>query len=173
MQTEAINFNDTEVAFAHKTNAELKGSHFLYSSMNFPWMVKLGTTLTLFALKIKFPIKGIIKKTLFNQFCGGESIEDSQKTINLLGSQNVHTILDYSVEGIASEDGYNNVKEEALRVVEFAATSIHIPFCVLKLSALGPVDLMTKSQSSEKLSELEKSKLYNCVKRAIEIAIYN
>ena len=67
MQTEAINFDNTEVAFAHKTNAELKGSHFVYSTMSFPWMVKLGTTLTLLALKIKFPIKGMIKKTLFTE----------------------------------------------------------------------------------------------------------
>lgn len=170
MQSEAINFDNTEVAFAHKSNAELKGSHFVFSTMSFPWMVKFGTILTTFALRIKLPVRGLIKRTLFNQFCGGESIEDSQHTIDQLGALNVHTILDYSVEGIANEDGFNSVKEEALQVVEYAAKSVHIPFCVLKLSALGPVELMTKAQEDGNLTELDKSKLYYCEQRATEIA---
>ncbi len=170
MQSDAINFDNTEVAFAHKSNAELKGSHFVFSTMSYPWMVKLGTALTNFALRIKLPVRGLIKKTLFNQFCGGESIEDSQPTIDQLGAQNVHTILDYSVEGIKTEDSYNDVRDEALRVVDYATKSIHIPFCVLKLSALGSVELMDKANTPEKLTELEKSKLYYCEQRAVEIA---
>ena len=170
MQSEPIHFDNTEIAFEHKTTGQLKGSHFVFSTMSKPWMVKLGTVLTNFALRINLPVKGIIKRTLFHQFCGGESIEDSQPTINLLGGSNVKTILDYSVEGVKSEDGYNAAKDEALRVVEFAAKSEHIPFCVLKLSALGSTELMTKAQNKEKLTELEKSKLYYCEQRVNEIA---
>lgn len=170
MQSDAINFDNTEVAFAYKSNTELKRSHFVFSSMSYPWMVKMGTFLTTLALKINFPIKGIIKKTLFNQFCGGESIEDCKQTIQTLGAHNVHTILDYSVEGLQNEDGYNDAKEEALRVVDFAAQSKHIPFCVLKMSSIGSTELMTKAQNREKLNEVEKTKLYYSEKRIIEIA---
>ncbi|WP_421764500.1 proline dehydrogenase family protein [Ekhidna sp.] len=169
MQSEPINFDDTATAFAHRTSGELKNSHFVFSTMSKPWMVKVGTVMTNLALKIKLPVKGIIKKTLFNQFCGGESIKDCSKTIKLLGDHNVQTILDYSVEGLKNEDGYNNTKEEALRVVEFAATNDHIPFCVLKLSGLGSTDLMTKAQSKEKLTEIEKTKLYYAEQRVDEI----
>lgn len=169
MQSEAINFDNTEVAFAYKTNTELKRSHFVFSSMGSPWMVKLGTFLTNMALRFRLPVKGLVKKTLFNQFCGGESIEDCRGTIELLGFHHVNTILDYSVEGLKNEDGFNDVKEEALRIVESAAKSRHIPFCVLKLSALGSTDLMTKAQNAEKLNEVEKTKLYYCEKRVIEI----
>ncbi|MEP5611403.1 MAG: proline dehydrogenase family protein [Cyclobacteriaceae bacterium] len=169
MQSDAINFDNTEVAFAYKTNSELKRSHFVFSSMSHPWMVKLGTFLTSFALRLRLPIKGLVKKTLFNQFCGGESIEDCSKTIDLLGYHNVHTILDYSVEGLKNEDGFNDVKEEALRIVEFAAKSRYIPFCVLKLSALGSTELMTKAQNADTLNELEKTRLHYCEKRVIEI----
>ncbi len=132
-------------------------------------MVKIGTVLTTFALKVKLPVKGIIKKTLFNQFCGGESVKDSADKIKLLGDYNVQTILDYSVEGLENEDGYNDTKEEALRVVDFAATNDHIPFCVMKLSGLGSTALMTKAQNKEKLTEIEKTKLYNCEQRVDEI----
>lgn len=170
MQSEPINFDNTEVAFAYKTDAQLKGSHFVFSSMNFPWMVRMGTALTNTALKLKLPVKGLIKRTLFNQFCGGESIEDCKETIQQLGKHRVQTILDYSVEGVKSEDGYNDARDEALRVVEYAAKSNHIPFCVLKLSALGSVDLMTKAQNKDGLTDTEKTRLMYCERRVVAIA---
>ncbi len=169
MQSEPINFDDTATAFAYRTTGELKNSHFVFTTMSKPWMVKLGTVMTNLALKLRLPVKGIIKKTLFNQFCGGESVKDSSKTIALLGDHNVQTILDYSVEGLKSEDGYNDTRDEALRVIDFASTNDHIPFCVLKLSGLGSTDLMTKAQAKEALSEVEKTKLYNAELRVDEI----
>ncbi|MEM6643160.1 MAG: proline dehydrogenase family protein, partial [Bacteroidota bacterium] len=126
--------------------------------------------LTNLALRLQLPIKGLIKKTLFNQFCGGESIKDCDSAIEMLGNENVYTILDYSVEGLKNEDGYDNVKREALRVTDFASTTNHISFCVIKLSGLGPTEIMTKAQSGEKLTELEKTKLYYCEERVNEIA---
>lgn len=132
-------------------------------------MVDLGTRLTNFALNIKLPVKGIIKRTLFSQFCGGESIRDCSPTVEQLGVHGVHTILDYSVEGLKNEDGYNAVKEEALEVVDFAAENKFIPFVVLKLSGLGPTNIMTKIQNKERLSEVEKTKLYYCEQRVDEI----
>lgn len=170
MQSELINFEDTATAFAHKSTSELKNSHFVFSTMNFPWVVKAGTWLTNKALQLQIPLKGLIKKTLFHQFCGGETIEDCSHTIATLGDSGVSTILDYSVEGLKSEDGYNAALEEALRVVDFAAQNKHIPFCVIKLSALGPTDLMTKAQDKLKLSELEKTKLYYTEQRVEKIA---
>ena len=169
MQTDPINFDDTKTAFAYKSTKELKLSHFVFSTMGRPWMVDMGTRLTNFALRARLPVKGIIKGTLFSQFCGGESIEDCQKTIQVLGSENVHTILDYSVEGLNNEDGYEQVKEEALRGVEYASHNKNIPFCILKLSGLGPTEMMTKAQGESPLTELEKTKLYYCEQRVDEI----
>ena len=169
MKSDSINFNDTKTAFAHKTTPELRNSNFVFTTMGRPWMVNIGTKLTNFALNAHLPIKGIIKKTIFNQFCGGESIRDCAKTIEKLGKGNVETILDYSVEGMHNEDGYNDSKEEALRVVDFASTNEHIPFCVMKLSGFGPTDIMTKAQAGEELTEMEKTKLYNCEQRVDEI----
>jgi len=169
MQTDPINFDDTRTAFAYKSTKELKRSQFIFSTMGRPWMVNMGTRLTNFALKLSLPVKGIIKNTLFNQFCGGESIEDCQKTIEILGLENVHTILDYSVEALNNEDGYEKVKREALRGVAFAHENKDIPICILKLSGLGPASIMTKAQNDEPLTELEKTKLYYCEQRVDEI----
>lgn len=170
MQTDPINFDDTETAFAYKSTSELMLSQFVFSSMGRPWVVNAGTRLTNFALKAKVPMaKSVVKSTLFSQFCGGESIEDCKKTIGTLGSENVDTILDYSVEGLKNEDGYERVKEEALRGVDYASQNEHIQFCILKLSGLGPTEIMTKAQADEPLTDLEKTKLYYCEQRVEEI----
>ena len=137
MQSDPINFDDIKTAFAHKSTSDLRKSHFVFSTMGKPWMVNLGTRLTNFALDLKLPVKGVIRKTLFDQFCGGESIEDCEKTINNLGK--VHTILDYSVEGLKNEDGYDEVKRESLRVIDFASSNKSIPFCVCNVVQLVPL----------------------------------
>ncbi len=169
MQSNSINFDDTKTAFAYKSTKELLKSHFVFSSMEKPWMVNLGTRLINFALNLKLPVRGIIKSTLFDQFCGGESIEDCQSTIETLGNKNVHTILDYSVEGLENEESYEKVKQETIRGIVYASNVKNIPFCIIKLSGLGPADLMMKAQADEPLSEMEKKKLCNCEKRVDEI----
>jgi proline dehydrogenase len=123
--------------------------------MNYPWMVKAGTFLTSAALKFRLPVKGVIKKTLFDQFCGGESFEGSEPRMIQLAESRVKTILDYSVEGEASEEGYDEAVEEAIKVAEYAKQHESIPFCVIKVSGLGSTALLEKVQKKEKLSDSE------------------
>jgi len=154
-----INFEDTATAFAHKSNAQLKKSHLVFSTMNYPTMVKTGTALTSVALKLHLPIKGLIKSTLFDQFCGGESIAGSEPRMRKLAERGVKTILDYSVEGEASEQGYDDAVEEALRVSDYAKEHVSIPFCVIKPTGIGSSKLMEKKQSGENLTEEEQKRL--------------
>ncbi|MFY0600143.1 MAG: proline dehydrogenase family protein [Cyclobacteriaceae bacterium] len=150
-----INFEDTATAFAHKTNKELKKSHFVYSTMNYPLIVKAGTLATTFALKAKIPVKKLIKKTLFDQFCGGESIEGSEPRMIKLAEARVKTILDYSVEGEKSEESFDQAMEEALSVSKYAEQHVSIPFCVIKMTGVGSFDILAKKQSGEKLTLIE------------------
>ena len=160
-----INFEDTVTAFAHKSTNELRKSHFVFSTMKHPWMVKSGTFLTVAALKLRLPVKGLIKHTLFDQFCGGESIEGSEPRMIKLASAKVKTILDYSVEGEASEDGYDAAMEEALRVSDYSQQHVSIPFCVFKISGIGSVSLMEKKQSGKPLSPEEQKRFDRIVER--------
>ncbi|MEQ8474531.1 MAG: proline dehydrogenase family protein [Marinoscillum sp.] len=160
-----INFEDTATAFAHRSNWELKKSHFVFSTMNYPWMVKAGTALTSAALKVRFPVKGIIRKTLFDQFCGGESFQGSEPRMIQLANFNVKTILDYSVEGEANEDGYDAAMEEALRVSEYAKQHVSIPFCVIKMTGLGSTRLMEKKQKGAELTDKEQKRFDRMVER--------
>ena len=53
------------------------------------------------------PIEGIIKNTVFRQFCGGVSEEDCRVVIENLQRKNVFSVLDYSVEGKADESAFD------------------------------------------------------------------
>lgn len=171
-----INFEDTVTAFAHRSTKELRKSYFVFSTMKHPWMVKSGTFLTNTALKLHLPVKGLIKHTLFDQFCGGESIEGSEPRMIKLAEAKVKTILDYSVEGEASEAGYDEAVEEALRVSDYAKQHVSIPFCVIKLSGIGSVSLMEKKQRGEPLSSEEQvrfSRITDRIDRIVSRAASN
>ena len=152
MQSELIHFDDTKTSFLYKSTKGLRNAHFIFLIMNWTWIVKCCIELMTFAIAVKLPVKGLIKCTLFKQFCGGESINDCQKTIQTIGQYGVRTLLDYSVEGLSNEKGYEAVKDEALRVVEYASENPNIPFVVIKMSGLGSANLMTKVQEGKKLS---------------------
>ena len=42
----AISFENTEFAFAAKSNPDLKRANFLFSAMGKPWLVKTGLKIT-------------------------------------------------------------------------------------------------------------------------------
>src|SRR6185295_18175288 len=94
-----ISFENTENAFEYKSDRELRKAKFLFSSMGYQWLVKLGTKITPWAIHTGLPIKGIIRRTIFAQFVGGETLEQTSKIVEHLGEYHVQAILDYGVEG--------------------------------------------------------------------------
>src|SRR5574337_1012597 len=105
--TRMVSFDNTEIAFSGKSDADLRRSYWLFKIISSPRIVKLGSGLTNFALAIHFPIKWMIKPTIFKQFVGGENIAECTRTINQLGKFNIGTILDYSVEGKETEEDFD------------------------------------------------------------------
>ena len=103
-----VSFDNTEVAFKHKSDAKLKQAKWLFSIFNYKWLVKFGPGLTAFGLKLRLPIKGLVKRTIFEQFCGGTTLQETKSTTTRLQSRGVGTILDFSVEGEASEQGLDS-----------------------------------------------------------------
>ena len=99
-----LSFEDTRTAFAYKTDAELKRAKFLFQTMGKPWAVKPGLWLTPLALKIGLPVKGLIRKTIFSQFVGGETLQQTAAVAKKLGEFHVQVILDYGVEGKEGEE---------------------------------------------------------------------
>ncbi len=142
----AISLDNTEYAFAYKKDADLKRAHFLFSLMGTKWLVSLGLKLTPLAIKWNLPFtKPIIRKTIFQQFVGGETLEETSSVANKLGEYNVQVILDYGVEGgDDGEHGFDNSTEEFIRVINFAATQSNIPFMSIKVTGFSRFALLEK-----------------------------
>ena len=115
-----ISFEDTSVAFKYKSNVALRKANFIFSLINHPWISGVVIAMVKVALRLRLPVEGIIRETVFGHFCGGESIDASKATIDQLGKYGVNTILDYSVEGEQSETGFDRTMDETIRTIETA-----------------------------------------------------
>ncbi len=167
-----LNFQDTSVAFADKTNGELKEKSRLFKLMNSPFLNNLSTKLANFALSLHLPVKGLIKHTIYEQFCGGETIAECEPTIAKLGDSHIGTILDYSVEGKSEEEDFCRTKDEIIRTIERAKTDSRIPFAVFKVTGIAPLGTLEKISAGTELTEKGKWKWQRIERRVEEICRY-
>ncbi|MDR6302165.1 proline dehydrogenase family protein [Mesonia maritima] len=158
-------FNNTKRAFALKDDKELKRSLFIFSMMNRPSLVAVGTRMTNLALKMHLPVEGIIKKTIFKMFCGGVSQKDCLPTIKKMYDMHVHSVLDFSSEGKEDESQFDSALETKLDIIRFAKERKEIPFTVFKPTGLGRFAIWEKVSSNEELSEKEQQEWERVKKR--------
>lgn len=149
------NINDTEKAFKHLSDKDLRWAIRLFKVFHFPILVSYGPKWASTLLRFRFPIKGLIRNTLFKHFCGGETIEGCNERVEQLAAHGVHTILDYSVEGEESEEAFDATCEEIIRTIEQAEGNPHIPFAVFKVTGVGKFEILKKVSSNESLSAEE------------------
>ena len=140
-----ISFDNTEFAFEYKTDRQLKKASFLFSLMGKPWLVKAGTRLAPWSIKAGLPVKGIIRNTIFAQFVGGETLEETSVVAKKLGEYKVQVILDYGVEGgDDGEQGFDHATEEFIRVINYAATQPNITFMSIQVNGFARFGLLEK-----------------------------
>lgn len=157
-----VSFDNTENAFEYKSNAALKKARFLFSSMGYASLVKLGTAITPWAIKAGLPIKGIIRNTIFDQFVGGETLEETANVAKKLSEYHVGVILDYGVEGgDYGEEAFDHSMDEFIRVIDYAATQPNIPFMSIKVTGFARFGLLEKLDSSVSDHQGSLMKRYN------------
>ncbi len=150
-------FNNTKVAFSLKSNHELNRAYFLFKMIANPTLVTIGTALTNFALKLHLPIEGIIRKTVFDHFCGGVNEEDCLKVVDKMFTKGVSSVLDYSVEGKEDEAQFDAALKMTLKTIEFAHEKEAIPFAVFKPTGLGRFELYEKIGDKKSLTSEEQT----------------
>jgi proline dehydrogenase len=162
----SVDFSNTEVAYAHKDDKALKKMLWLFGLMNKHWLVGLGAKIGVPAIKMHLPfVKSIVKNTVFEQFCGGVSLFETQSTIDLLAKNNVFTILDYGAEGKQSEEEFNKTMNETIRAIQFAAKKEDVPVVSSKISGLARFDLLASIQAGVPLTSETKREYRNILKR--------
>src|SRR5690606_29353378 len=96
-------FDNTEIAFSSMNDAELNRAYLLFKMIGNANLVKVGTSLTNFALKLNLPVEGLIRKTVFDHFVGGTTENECLRVASKMYSKGVSSVLDYSVEGKEDE----------------------------------------------------------------------
>lgn len=156
MQVETkVQFEDTAIAFSYKSDAELRKANFIFTLVNNPIISSMAIGAVRLGLFLQLPIKGLIKSTVFSHFCGGETIEKCSGIVEKLGRYNVGAILDYSVEGEKTEQGFDNTTKEILQTIEAFKINKSIPFCVFKPTGIASADLLEKVQLKKPLTSEE------------------
>jgi proline dehydrogenase len=144
--------SDTRIAFAHKSDRALWKAYWLFRIIGNPTVTSVGAGLTKVALALRLPIRGAVKATIFEQFCGGETIEESLDTAKALAKSGIGTILDHSVEGADDEGSLDHTVEEVLRTIAVAKGRPEIPFCVFKPTGIARVAILEKVSAKAALS---------------------
>ena len=164
----AISFQNTETAFAHKTDSELRKAKMLFRSFDYPILLKWGPGLAKLAVGSGF--KWTIKSTIFEQFCGGETIQECSKSIAKLASSGIGTILDYSVEGEETETVFAATAQEIQKTIEMAKGNKDIPFAVFKVTGIIHSELLEKVSNNDSLNQAEMDRWNDGVERFFGIA---
>ena len=146
-----LSFDNTKIAFAYKNTKDLKMAKFLFSSMRYPLFVPIATRLTPLFLKLKLPINGLVRSTIFKQFVGGETLQETAGVVDVLHEYGVKVILDYGVEGKEGEVNFDKATQQFIDVIEYAATQPNIPFMSIKVTGLARFELLETLNEAPRL----------------------
>jgi proline dehydrogenase len=163
-----IDFSNTAIAFSSKSDRELRKMAWLFSMMNKQWLVNMGSKIGLWAVEWNLPFaQTIVKNTIFEQFCGGISLEECRKNITKLADFQANTILDYGAEAKDTEADYDFTKNEFIKAITFAATTNTVPIVSIKVTGMASFDILEKLHAKQSLSE-EESAAFERVKNRVE-----
>ncbi|MCF8459335.1 MAG: proline dehydrogenase family protein [Flavobacteriales bacterium] len=150
-----VSFDNTEIAFSDRSDAELNRAQFLFKIVGNPTLVKLGQIALNVGLFLRLPIKKIIRSTVFNHFCGGETIEMCEPTMARLHKRGVYSLLDYSAEGKETVAELEQSALEILAANQVGKQDSRVPFSVFKPTAIFPNRLLAKKNANAKFSQKE------------------
>ena len=164
-------FSDTQTAFALKSQSELNWAYRLFKLIGSNNLTRVGTALTNFSLKLRLPVEGLIKRTVFKQFCGGISEQDCLPVIKKMHQKGVGSVLDYSVEGKDEESSIEATFEKTMETIDFG--NLHrdegIPIVVFKPTGFGRFAIFQKITENKPLTD-EEAKEWERIKARFDAA---
>ena len=150
-------FNDTKIAFAEKSTAQLEKAKWMFTAIKYPSLTNVGINVLNFTIKNNFPlVTDLVKTTLFEQFCGGETREQSMKVVDKMFKHHVGSIFDYAIEGKEEEAAFDTTCQEIKENIKFAIGNPAIPFVVFKPTGFGRLDLYADVSAGKELTSSEK-----------------
>ena len=158
-------FDNTEIAFALKSDSELERAYYLFKMISIEPLVKIGTVATNLAIKAHLPIEGLIRSTVFDHFCGGVNEADCLPVIDKMYEKGVSSVLDFSVEGKANDKEFDTAMNTTLNIMDFAKDKDAMPIAVFKPTGFGRLKLFEKVGKGMALTQKEEDEWQNVVNR--------
>jgi len=155
MSKTTIDLMNTKVAFANRSNSDLRKEIILFKIMSNNYLVDIGSSVTQWLFKWKVPITPLVKHSIYQQFCGGENLQKTKKVIDKLAPYNLKIILDYGVEAKKREADFNRTTEKILEAIEYAQSKEAVPAVSVKVTGLARFDLLKKVHQGITLSKSE------------------
>ncbi len=162
-------FNNLEVAFSSKSNTDLNRAYWLFKAMSSNFLVMNGQKFLNIALALRLPVTPIIKSTIYKHFCGGEDIDDCNKTVKALWQNRIGSVLDYSVEGDENESNFEHTTNEIISNINRARGDSAVPFCVFKVTGICGFHLLERVASGKPLSNADQTAFEKCKERIFRI----
>jgi proline dehydrogenase len=162
-------FSNTEKAFMHLSDRELKRAVFLFSFITKPFWVKTGKILISVARFLHIPYGWAVRKNVFAHFCGGETMEKCIPAIHKLVLNNCFSILDYSAEGLQGEKNFDDVCKEIIATIEMSKANKNIAFGVFKFTGMADFSVLEKVSANEALTNEEQMYWNNALQRVRNI----
>ncbi|SKB66027.1 proline dehydrogenase family protein [Maribacter arcticus] len=158
-------FENTATAFALKSDSELERAYFLFKMISNEPLVKMGSVITNFAIKVHLPVEGLIRATVFDHFCGGVNERDCLPVVDKMWEKGVCSVLDYSVEGKEEEDPFDTATEIILTILDFVKEKEAIPYAVFKPTGFGRFALYQKVSEKKELTKEEQAEWQRVINR--------
>lgn len=149
--------SNTKVAFASKSDQELKKSYHLFKLIDSAFLTKVGISALNLAMKLRIPVNWAIKPLIFKHFCGGVTEQDCVPVIKKMQDYGVNSVLDYAVEGHSDEKGYDLTYKKTLETLNFIKNNRSVAFGVFKPTGFGSMDIYQKVSENKPLSLEEKN----------------
>ena len=162
-------FNNTQIAFEPKSNADLRRAEILFKTIKHPGLVKILKGMANAAMAIKFPIGWAVKPTLYKQFVGGETLDDCKPTLEHLKSYGVSSIFDYSAEGGSSYEDIVRTFDEIMHSIDFAKGNNDIIYAVFKPTAMTYDEVLEKASLGTELNENERKEIEEFRERMLKL----
>lgn len=167
-------FDNTEYAFAYRSDFELKRAYYIFKLINNSWLVKTGTSLAskMMDIGLTLPVVIGMRPTIYSVFCGGDKLRDAIPIIKNFGKYGVDTVLDYGVEAKETEEDFNQTALEIKNAISFAAQNKHVPIVCSKFTGLLQLAILEKLHARQPLSTSEENDYQQALKRIYSLAEY-
>ena len=146
-----LDFSNTAIAYQHASHTDLRRARALFGLLSSPALVSVGAAFSLWSLRWRLPIKGLIRATVFRQFCAGETVAETRPAIQRLWQSKVGSIMDYSVEGQSTDSAFDQTVDISLQTIALASQEPGLSLAVFKMTGIAPHDLLHKISAGSDL----------------------